>query len=389
MTVQTGSTLVPLERLVLPAALDGSSGANRAPVGTVKQLAAETDLEAVQAWLAEFHDSPHTFRSYRKEVERLLLWSFQERGKPLSGLLREDLARYEAFLEDPQPREVWCGARQPRENPAWRPFEGPLTAASRRQTLVILNSMFSYLMAAGYLASNPIALIRRRGRIAKTETTTVERFLEQEMWQYVLKFIDSMPRETQGQRARQERIRYLFSLLYLLGPRVSEVASHTMATFIERRGKWWWRVTGKGEKTALIPVNQEMIAALERYRTFIGLSALPDPEETTPLAPSIGGIRGITSNMLYRIVKGVVRRAADALEPTDPHKAQKLRRASTHWLRHTAVTHQTDAGIELRYVNRSARHANLETTKLYLHTEDDAWHEAMEKHKLQKDGEES
>ncbi len=385
MADQTDLALVPLERLVLPAALDGRSGANRAPADTIKQIAAETDLEAVQAWLAEFHDSPNTFRNYRKEVERLLLWSFKVLDKPLSALMREDLARYEAFLEDPQPRDVWCGPRQPRDNPAWRPFEGPLTAASRRQVLVILNSMFSYLVTAGYLASNPIALIRRRGRIAKREATTIERFLEQDVWDHVLKFIDSMPRETQGQRARQERVRYLFSLLYLLGPRVSEVASHTMGSFVERRGKWWWRVLGKGEKEAIIPVNQEMVSALERYRTFLGLSPMPDPDETTPLVPNISGSRGISANMVYRIVKDVLLRAADALEPTDPHKAQKLRRASTHWLRHTAVTHQTDAGIELRYVNRSARHANLETTKIYLHADDDAWHEAMEKHKLQQD----
>lgn len=385
MTEQTDLDPVPLERIVLPPTLDGRTAINRAPAGAIKQIAAETDIEAAKSWLAEFHDSPNTFRNYRKEVERLLLWSFHELSKPLSGLLREDLARYEAFLEDPQPRDRWCGARVSRESPDWRPFEGPLTAASRRQVLVILNSMFSYLVSAGYLASNPISLIRRRGRIAKREAVTVERFLEHDVWAHVLQFIDTMPRVTHGQRIRQERARYLFSLLYLLGPRVSEVASHTMASFVERRGKWWWRVTGKGGKEGLIPVNQEMVAALERYRTFLGLSPMPDPEETTPLIPNIGGSRGITANMVYRIVKDVLSKAAAALEAAEPHKAQKLRRASTHWLRHTAVTHQTDAGIELRYVNRSARHANLETTKIYLHADDDAWHEAMEKHKLQKD----
>ncbi len=203
MTEHTDLAHIPFEQLVLPAALDGRSGANRAPADAIKQIAAETDLEAVQAWLTEFHDSPNTFRNYRKEIERLLLWSFRELRKPLSALMREDLARYEAFLEDPQPRDVWCGPRQPRDNHAWRPFEGPLTAASRRQVLVILNSMLSYLVAAGYLASNPISLIRRRGRIAKREATTVERFLEQDVWVHVLQFIDNMPHDTQGQRARQ------------------------------------------------------------------------------------------------------------------------------------------------------------------------------------------
>ncbi len=377
-------TPVPLERIVIPTHLDGREGINRAPAGAIKQIAAEDDLGAVSCWLAEFHDSPHTFRNYRKEVERLLLWAFHERGKPLSSLVREDLLRYEAFLQDPQPRDRWCGPRVARQEEGWRPFEGPLSQASRRQALIILNSLFAYLVAAGYLASNPISLIRRRNRMAKPDTTTVERFLDQDLWTHLLGFIDGMARETQGQRARQERVRYLFSLLYLLGPRVSEVASHTMGSFVERRGKWWWVVLGKGDKEAAIPVNQEMLTALERYRLFLGLPALPTPDETTPLLPSISGTRPVTANMVYRIVKDVLARAADVIHAEDARKADKLRKASTHWLRHTAITHQADAGIELRYLNRSARHAKLETTAIYLHADDDAWHEAMEQHRLQK-----
>lgn len=335
--------------------------------------------------MAEFRNSPHTLRNYRKEVERLLLWSLYELRKPLSSLMREDITRYQIFLEDPQPRDRWCGPRAPRHSAAWRPFEGPLGAGSRRQVLVILNSLFAYLVEAGYLAGNPISLVRRRDRVAKNQKTeTIERFLEQDLWQYLLEFVDQMPRETAGQKARQERVRYLLSFLYLLGPRVSEIATHTMSSFEESRGKWWWRVIGKGEKEARIPVNQEMIAALERYRVSLGLSPLPDSDERTPLVLSIGGKRGVTANMIYRIVKDIVVKAADQMQATQPHKAEKLRKASTHWLRHTAITHQADAGIELRYLNKSARHSKLETTAIYLHTEDDAWHDAMEKHKTQK-----
>jgi site-specific recombinase XerD len=68
----------------------------------------------------------------------------------------------------------------------------------------------------------------------------------------------------------------------------------------------------------------------------------------------------------------------------DAHKAAKLRKASTHWLRHTAPSRTRLTPVSSRYVNRSARHAKLETTAIYLHAEDDAWREAMEKHKLVK-----
>lgn len=385
MNQQHESLLVPLEHLLLPADLDGSHGINRAGSDVTKQIDARNDLDAVQVWLAEFQDSPHTLRNYRKEVERLLLWSILELGKPLSSLQREDIARYQAFLADPQPLDRWCGARTSRTNPAWRPFEGPLSAASRHQALVILNSLFDYLTEAGYLAGNPISLVRSRSRRAANQNAqTVERFLDQDLWQYVLGFVDRLPRETQGQRARQERIRYLLSFFYLLGPRISEVATHTMGSFVERRGKWWWHVIGKGSKEAYIPVNQEMLAALERFRTFLGLSPLPTPDEEVPLALNVSGTRGVTNNMIYRLIKNILHKTAKELEAIQPHKADRLRRASAHWLRHTAITHQADAGIELRYLNKSARHSKLETTAIYLHADEDAWHEAMEKHKLQR-----
>lgn len=79
MTEQMDLAPVPLERIVLPPTLDGRVDINRVPADAIKQIAANTDIEGVKAWLAEFHDSPHTFRNYRKEAERLLLWSFQER----------------------------------------------------------------------------------------------------------------------------------------------------------------------------------------------------------------------------------------------------------------------------------------------------------------------
>lgn len=213
MTIKGETQPVPLERLLLPTDIDGRQGTNRAGLAVTKQIEADNDLEATQVWLAEFRNSPHTLRNYRKEVERLLLWSLFELRKPLSSLMREDITRYQMFLEDPQPRDRWCGPRAPRHSAAWRPFEGPLGSSSRRQTLVIVNSLFAYLVEAGYLAGNPISLVRRRDRVAKNQKTeTIERFLEQDVWQYLLEFVDQMPRETAGQKARQERVRYLSDL---------------------------------------------------------------------------------------------------------------------------------------------------------------------------------
>ncbi len=372
---------LPLERLQPPLALDGRAGGNRAGPDVVCQLAADNDLEAIQAWLAEFHDSPQTLRNYRKEAERLLLWALLERGKPLSSLTREDCLQYEIFLADPQPRERWRGTKAPRFSPRWRPFLGPLSPASRKLAMLIINSLFSYLVKAGYLAGNPLALARRRSR-GLQPLRQVERFLEHDQWQALLAAVAALPRDSERDRQHHARAKYLVALLYLLGPRVGEVAGHTMGSFTRIRDRWWWRVVGKGRKEAQVPVNQDMLEALSEYRRFYGLPPLPTPAEPTPLVLNLKGVAGIGDNMIYRIVKDLVARAAVRLEADDPHQAEKLRRASTHWFRHTSITHQADAGIDLRHLQRNARHARLDTTGLYLHAEEKEWHEAMERHRL-------
>jgi hypothetical protein len=58
------------------------------------QIAADQDLDAIRAWLSRFVDTKTTFENYRKEAERLLLWSVVEMRKPLSSLTHEDCLRY-------------------------------------------------------------------------------------------------------------------------------------------------------------------------------------------------------------------------------------------------------------------------------------------------------
>src|SRR3546814_10615379 len=78
------------------------------------------------AWLARFVDSPNTFANYRKEAERLLLWSTVTVQKPVSSLTHEDLLAYQHFLNDPQPAAQWvmrAGRKVARAHADWRPLD--------------------------------------------------------------------------------------------------------------------------------------------------------------------------------------------------------------------------------------------------------------------------
>ena len=103
----------------------------------------------------------------------------------MSSLTHEDLLLYERFMADPQPSERWVMTmrqRPGRHSPHWRPFAGPLAPTSQRQAIIILNTMFSWLVNAGYLAGNPLSLSRQRQRKAKPRIT---RFLDDQLWSEV------------------------------------------------------------------------------------------------------------------------------------------------------------------------------------------------------------
>ncbi|MPW21507.1 tyrosine-type recombinase/integrase [Paraburkholderia sp. CNPSo 3157] len=395
----------PLETLAIPAALDGHAGTNRATDGHA-QVAAANDLDAIRAWLGRFADTPTTFENYRKEAERLLLWSLVELGKPLSSLTHEDCLRYQRFLSDPQPAAVWVaggGRKHPRGDARWRPFYGPLSAASARQAMVILNALFSWLVQAGYLAGNPLALSRQRTRKTAPRIT---RYLEPGLWQAVKDFIASMPQDTARARAHYHRVRWLFTLLYLGGLRIAEAGSNTMGQFFVRRDtdgtmRWWLTVHGKGDRERLVPATRELMTELARYRQSLGMTALPSPHETTPLVLPIGSTSEtsrdqdakpshrplpLTRAALHTIVKRVFAGAARQLRERGAEfeaRAALLEQASAHWLRHTAGSHMADQQVDLRLVRDNLGHVSLSTTSLYLHADDDRrHHETDEKHRI-------
>ena len=64
------------------------------------------------------------------------------------------------------------------------------------------------------------------------------------------------------------------------------------------------------------------------------------------------------------------RQAADVLGTDHPVVAEKLRRASPHWTRHTHATHALARGAELTTVRDNLRHASIATTSIYLQSDE-------------------
>jgi site-specific recombinase XerD len=383
--------VTPIEDLLLPDTLNGSNGENRA-TGRRPQIAADNDVDAIKAWLVRFADTKTTFDNYRKEAERLLLWSTLQLRKPVSSLTHEDLVAYQHFLADPQPAARWImrdGRKFARAHADWRPFAGSLSPTSQRQAMVILNALFSWLVNAGYLAGNPLSLSRQRSRKARPRVT---RYLEGDLWNEVKLTIDMMPRESDREREHYLRMRWLFSLLYLCGLRISEVVNNSMGGFFCRQDKdgeaqWWLEVLGKGNKARIVPATNELMVELARYRKEKDLSPLPIQAEAMPLLLPIGRQqRNMTRGAVHAIVKQIFENTAHRLRARGAEFetiAMRVEAASAHWLRHTAGSHMANNQVDLRHVRDNLGHESLGTTNAYLHSTDDARHQETERfHKI-------
>jgi site-specific recombinase XerC len=79
---------------------------------------------------------------------------------------------------------------------------------------------------------------------------------------------------------------------------------------------------------------------------------------------AISGVR------LWGVLRRFFRLAAESIETDHPPLAEKLRRASAHWMRHTHATFALGHGAELTTVRDNLRHASVSTTSIYLHSDE-------------------
>jgi integrase len=366
--------------------LTGREGKNRTVGGNA--LGVDDDLSAVRLFLHEYVGSPATLRTYAKEAERLLLWCHVERGCALSDLDRGDFAAYSAFLSDPQPHERWCGPRRGRigirQSPLWRPFVGPLSPSAHRTALIILNTMMGYLVKAGFLQVNPLALMRRQSSkqmVTVDQATLVrQRVLDNDQWQAVLQTVHHPSAGDFADVNDAIRARFMVALMYFLALRVGELVTHTMGHFRQVHGRWVFYVVGKGQKAAEVPVNDVLMAEVVRYRQNLGLQPYPLPSETLPLIAHRDNKQPLGARRINQLIKQLMQRAALRLPAGASHRAEHMIQASAHWFRHTSLTRQAQAGLDFTHIKANARHARLDTTMIYIHTEEAERHAAMQDH---------
>ncbi|SAL07116.1 phage integrase family protein [Caballeronia calidae] len=365
IVVATPEPVVPWEKIRVPHDVDGSRGVFRAPK-PMCALEADNDYQAISAWL-ERHEAIETQRAYRREAERLLLWAIAERGKALSSLTSEDATAYRAFLRHPTPRARWVATARPRSSSEWRPFTGALSPDSIAYALSVLSAMFRWLIAQRYVLANPFAGLRVRGAQRNGELDISRAFTAGE-WELIRTIADGLEWSYGWAVPAAQRLRFLLDFGYATGLRAGELVSVTLGGIMTgTRGERWLHLTGKGAKAGKVVLPPLARFALDQYLMQRGLPVSPARwAPDTPLLGHLDEFGGITTPRLREVLRRFFQTAADAIRADHPALADKLQRATPHWLRHTHATNALAQGATLTTVRDNLRHASITTTSIYL-----------------------
>lgn len=282
-----------------------------------------------------------------REIDDFLDMIAAERGSArlTSKAYRSDLEDFDAFL-DARGRDIVNVGRDQISDYLGVMARAGMAATTQARRLSCLRQFYRFLVAEKLRQDDPTAAVDgpRRGK---------------PLPKYLTEFETALLIETAalGHGARDIRLVAMLELAYGSGLRVSELVSLPLGA--AHRDEGWLTVRGKGDKERIVPLSGPAREALEAWLA-VRPSTTGRSRATGFLFPGRGASGHVTAQTFYNELKDLARRAA--IDPA---------RVSPHVLRHSFATHLVANDADLRAVQQMLGHANIATTEIYTHIQDD------------------
>jgi len=167
------------------------------------------------------------------------------------------------------------------------------------------------------------------------------------------------------ERPEGVRLRAMVELLYATGLRVSELVGLPLAA--ARGAKRTIALRGKGGKDRIVPLSAPARTALDAYLALRDRTGEAREAGARWLFPSTGDSGHLTRQHFARLLKDLAIRAG--LPP---------RKVSPHVLRHAFASHLLGHGADLRALQQMLGHADIATTQIYTHLQEERLRELVE-----------
>lgn len=264
--------------------------------------------------------SPNTVEAYKHDLDWLLGYLEQEGLDPLSVKL-EDLEHFAAMLSDHD-----------------------ISAKSQARILSGARAFYRYLVLDGYLDVDPTELLESP-------------HLPQHLPEYLsTEEVDALENSIDLTSNEGHRNRAIIEVFFSCGLRVSELTNLKLSDLFLPQG--FIRINGKGGKQRLVPISERAIHELELWFDDRRQMNIKPGEEDYVFLNRRG--HHLTRTMILIMVK----RQAEA--------AGIKKTISPHTLRHSFATALLKGGADLRIIQELLGHADLGTTEIYTHMDDES-----------------
>lgn len=265
--------------------------------------------------------STNTVASYRRDLQRYVVWCHARGIQDIEALTENDIADFAASL-----RQAKTG------HPALAP-----SSASR--VVVSVRTMHRFASREGITQGDPARHVR---------PGAIPRRLPK-----ALPYMDIAALiENAGDLETPEglRDRALVEFLYGTGTRVSEAVDLDVDDLdLDTRSVV---VTGKGSKQRMLPIGDLAATALDAYLV-----------RGRPVLAVKG--RGTARLFLNSLGRPLSRQSAYAVITRAAERAGLTVKVSPHTLRHSYATHLLEGGADVRVVQELLGHASVSTTQIY------------------------
>lgn len=218
-------------------------------------------------------------------------------------------------------------------------IENDYTKTSLHRKISSLKVFYKYLISQDCIKSNPTSKISLPKQEHKLPTVLSEKQLSQ-----LLDELD-YPDTFEGRRDR-----LIIEMLYQTGIRRAEIVD--LYTNNIDFYNLTIKVTGKGNKQRIIPVDGKLINLIKAYLHY--RNSLEFENISNRLFVTKKGT-AIYAKLIYRIVNGYL------------HNVSTASRKSPHVLRHSFATHMLNNGADINVVRELLGHSSLSATQVYTH----------------------
>jgi integrase/recombinase XerC len=259
--------------------------------------------------------SAHTIEAYRNDLEQFFTFLINQFDTPTIPKILATFIR------------TWLASLK----------SDDISAKSINRKASSLKSFFKYQMKLGVIEANPMVTV---------SSPKINKRLPEFVLEGNLETLFNHVEFTDDWKGKTERL--VLQLFYATGIRLSELINIKEGDVDYSKSQV--KVLGKGNKERIIPLSNELAAALKGY-----VSQKPTPKE------------GVLNLFINENGKRLQQRSVYEFVHNYLSLVTTIKKRSPHILRHSFATHLMNNGADLNSVKELLGHASLASTQVYTH----------------------